>query len=107
MRTTPKSWRSLCSIRSRGFVTALGRFAPIAIAFTLALAILSLGIAAPFEKDAEPQSAQWVVDIAHNGNWLLPHDYYDFVERKPPLFYWLGAIGVKLAGGQVDEARAR
>jgi 4-amino-4-deoxy-L-arabinose transferase-like glycosyltransferase len=87
--------------------SAFGRFAPIAIAFALAFAILSLGIAAPFEKDAESQSAQWVVDIAHNGNWLLPHDYYDFVERKPPLFYWLGAIGVKLSGGAVNEARAR
>ena len=86
---------------------ALARAASIAVAFAIALAILSLGITAPFEKDAEPQSAQWVVDIAHNGNWLLPHDYYDFVERKPPLFYWLGAVGVKLSGGRVDEARAR
>jgi Dolichyl-phosphate-mannose-protein mannosyltransferase len=85
----------------------LGRFASIAIAFAIALAVMSLGIAAPFEKDVEPQSAQWVVDIVHHGNWLLPHDYYDLVERKPPLFYWFGAIGVKLSGGQVDEARAR
>jgi 4-amino-4-deoxy-L-arabinose transferase-like glycosyltransferase len=86
---------------------ALGRFASIAIAFAIGLAILSLGIAAPFEKDVEPQSAQWVVDIVHHGNWRLPHDYYDLVERKPPLFYWLGAVAVKLSGGQVDEARAR
>jgi hypothetical protein len=86
---------------------ALGRFASIAIAFAIAFAILSLGITAPFEKDAEPQSAQWLADIAHHGNWLLPHDYYDLVDRKPPLFYWLGAIGVKLSGGQVDEARVR
>ncbi len=86
---------------------ALRRFASIAAAFAIALAILSLGISAPFEKDVEPQSAQWVVDIAHHSNWLLPHDYYDLVERKPPLFYWLGAIGVKLSGGNVDEARAR
>ncbi|MBI3759959.1 MAG: glycosyltransferase family 39 protein [Deltaproteobacteria bacterium] len=83
------------------------RLVSIAAAFIIALAILSLGITAPFEKDAESQSAQWVVDIAHHGNWLLPHDYYDLVERKPPLFYWLGGIGVKLSGGTVDEARAR
>ncbi len=83
------------------------RFAAIVAAFAIALAILSLGITAPFAKDAESQSAQWVVDIAHNGNWLLPHDYYGMVERKPPLFYWLGAIGVELSGGGVDEARAR
>ena len=85
----------------------LGRVASITAAFAIALAILSLGISAPFEKDVEPQSAQWVVDISRHGNWRLPHDYYDLVERKPPLFYWLGAIGVKLSGGQVDEARAR
>jgi 4-amino-4-deoxy-L-arabinose transferase-like glycosyltransferase len=83
------------------------RLVSIAAAFITSLAILSLGITAPFEKDAESQSAQWVVDIAHHGNWLLPHDYYDLVERKPPLFYWLGGIGVKLSGGTVDEARAR
>jgi 4-amino-4-deoxy-L-arabinose transferase-like glycosyltransferase len=85
----------------------LARLALLTVAFVIALAILSLGITAPFEKDAESQSAQWVVDIAHHGNWLLPHDYYGLVERKPPLFYWLGAIGVKLSGGEVDEARAR
>ena len=92
---------------ARASRAALRRSVSIAAAFAIAAAILSLGISAPFEKDAEPQSAQWVVDIAHNGNWLLPHDYYGLVERKPPLFYWLGAIGVKLSGGNVDEARAR
>src|SRR5579863_1125833 len=83
------------------------RYASLLAAFVIALVILSRGITAPFEKDVESQSAQWVVDIAHHGNWLLPHDYYNLVERKPPLFYWLGAVGVKLSGGRVDEARAR
>ena len=83
------------------------RYASLLAAFIIALVILSRGITAPFEKDVESQSAQWVVDIAHHGNWLLPHDYYDLVERKPPLFYWLGAVGGKLSGGTVDEARAR
>jgi hypothetical protein len=57
----------------------LARLALLTVAFVIALAILSLGITAPFEKDAESQSAQWVVDIAHHGNWLLPHDYYGLV----------------------------
>src|SRR5580698_665755 len=86
---------------------SLRRYASLIAAFAIALVILSRGIAAPFEKDVESQSAQWVVDIAHHGNWLLPHDYYNLVERKPPLFYWLGAVGVKLSGGTVDETRAR
>jgi 4-amino-4-deoxy-L-arabinose transferase-like glycosyltransferase len=79
----------------------------IVAAFAIALVVLAPGIAAPFQKDAEPQSAQWIVDIVDHGNWLLPRDYYDFVERKPPLFYWLSALATKLSGGHVDEARAR
>ena len=83
------------------------RAAAFAAAFAIALAILAPGIAAPFTKDAETQSAQWVVDIVQHGNWLLPLDYYGFVERKPPLFYWLGAIGVELRGAPIDEIGAR
>jgi 4-amino-4-deoxy-L-arabinose transferase-like glycosyltransferase len=87
--------------------SSLRRSVLIAAAFVIALAILSPGISAPFTKDAEPQSAQWMVDLVRHGNWLLPRDYYGFVERKPPLFYWLGAIGAKLRGGAIDEVRAR
>lgn len=83
------------------------RWLNVAAAFVIALAVLSQGLTAPFQKDAEPQSAQWIADIVHHGQWLLPHDYYGFVERKPPLFYWLAAIAAEFAGGIVDEARAR
>ncbi|HJU27795.1 MAG TPA: hypothetical protein VJ718_01415 [Candidatus Binataceae bacterium] len=79
----------------------------IAAAFAIALIILAQGISSPFQKDAEPQSAQWIVDIVRNGDWLLPHDYYGFVDRKPPLFYWLSAIVAKVSGDRVDETRAR
>jgi hypothetical protein len=83
------------------------KFFGIAVAFAIALAILSLGITAPFEKDAEPQSAQWIAGIVQQGNWLLPRDYYGFVNRKPPLFYWLSAVVAKATGGNLDEVRAR
>ncbi|HXZ88287.1 MAG TPA: glycosyltransferase family 39 protein [Candidatus Binataceae bacterium] len=83
------------------------RWFNVAAAFAIALAVLSQGLTAPFEKDAEPQSAQWVVDIVQHDHWLLPYDYYGFVERKPPLFYWLAALVVESSGGVVDEARAR
>lgn len=79
----------------------------IAVAFVIAFAILSQGITAPFEKDAEPQSAQWIAGIVQQGHWLLPHDYYGFVNRKPPLFYWLSAAVAKATGGNLDEVRAR
>ena len=65
----------------------LSRITQIALAFAIGLAMLCQGINTPFIKDAEPQSAQWIADIVDNGNWLLPHDYYHLVNRKPPLFY--------------------
>ncbi len=79
----------------------------LATAFVFALLILSQGVSAPFVKDAEPQSAQWIVDIVHNGRWLIARDYYGFANPKPPLFYWFSAIATQVSGGQVDEIRAR
>jgi 4-amino-4-deoxy-L-arabinose transferase-like glycosyltransferase len=84
-----------------------GRLVQVAVAFAIGLAVLGQGINTPFIKDAEPQSAQWIVDIVDNGNWLLPRDYYHIVNPKPPLFYWLSAIVAKVSGGHVDEVRAR
>src|ERR1700728_4665172 len=83
------------------------RYASLLAAFVIALVILSRGITAPFEKDVESQSAQWVVDIAHHGNWLLPHDYYNLVERKPPLFYWLRGPRAGIVRGHRSAGRAR
>src|SRR5713226_10103549 len=83
------------------------RVASFVIAFVIALVVLSQGITAPFQKDEEPQSAEWAADIVQQGHWLLPHDYYGFVDRKPPLFYWLTALVVKAGGRKVTEARVR
>jgi 4-amino-4-deoxy-L-arabinose transferase-like glycosyltransferase len=79
----------------------------IAIALIAAAAILSLGIAAPLEKDQETQSAQWIQAIVYRGEWLLPRDYYGGIDRKPPLYYWLSALTVKITGGRVDAVTAR
>jgi 4-amino-4-deoxy-L-arabinose transferase-like glycosyltransferase len=83
------------------------RVVSFAIAFVIALVVLSQGITTPFQKDQEPQSAEWAADIVNQGHWLLPHDYYGFINRKPPLFYWLTALEVKAGGGKVTEARVR
>src|ERR1700730_14694863 len=83
------------------------RLASFVVAFVIALVVLSQGITASFQKDQEPQSAEWAADIVNQGHWLLPHDYYGFVDRKPPLFYWLTALVVKAGGGKVTEARVR
>ena len=83
------------------------RPATLAIASVFAFIVLVQGIGAPFQKDAEPQSAQWIQSIVRDGHWLIPHDAYGYTDRKPPLFYWLSAIVADATGGTVDEVRAR
>jgi 4-amino-4-deoxy-L-arabinose transferase-like glycosyltransferase len=88
---------------------AKSRLSPriLACAALFALIVLAQGISAPFQKDAEPQSAEWIQSIVRDGRWLIPHDAYGFVDRKPPLFYWLAAVASGISGGTVDEVRAR
>lgn len=81
--------------------------AKLGLAALFAFIILVQGISAPFQKDAEPQSAEWIQSIVRDGHWLIPRDAYGFIDRKPPLFYWLSATVAKLSGGTVDEVRAR
>ena len=86
---------------------AFPRLATLALAALFAFVVLAQGISAPFQKDAEPQSAQWIQSIVRDGHWLIPRDAYGYFDRKPPLFYWLSATVTKLSGGPVDEVRAR
>jgi len=79
----------------------------LAIAALFAFIVLAQGISAPFQKDAEPQSAEWIQSIVRDGHWLIPHDAYGYTDRKPPLFYWLSALISKSTGRTVDEVRAR
>jgi len=79
----------------------------VAVALVAAALVLSLGIGAPFEKDQETQSAQWIQAIVQRGQWLLPRDDYGGIDRKPPLYYWLSALAVKAGAGRVDEVNAR
>ena len=81
--------------------------ATLAIASLFAFIVLVQGISAPFQKDAEPQSAEWIQSIVRDGHWLIPHDAYGYTDRKPPLFYWLSAIVANATGATVDEVRAR
>ena len=85
------------------------RISPLAalIAFSIATLILAQGITAPFVKDAEPQAAAWIQDVASGKHILLPRDYYGELARKPPLFYWLAGAVSAATGGRVDEVRAR
>ncbi len=87
--------------------SAVLRPATLAIASLFAFIVLVQGISAPFQKDAEPQSAQWIQSIVRDGHWLIPSDAYGYTDRKPPLFYWLSALAAKATGATVDEVRAR
>lgn len=102
----------MASAADRG--SRLQALAVIALAAAAALLVLSLGIAAPFEKDQETQSAQWIEAVVARGQWLLPRDDYGGIDRKPPLFYWLSAVAAELRGARagagaarIDEADAR
>ena len=76
-------------------------------AFAVAMVILAQGITAPFVKDAEPQAAGWIQDVASGNHLLVPRDWYGELARKPPLFYWAAGAITAATGGHVDEARAR
>src|SRR5215469_7716876 len=62
----------------------LGAQRAVAIGLIAGAFVLSLGIGAPFEKDQEPQSAQWIEAVARRGERLLPRDDYGGLIRKPP-----------------------
>jgi len=79
----------------------------VLIAFAIALVVLAQGISAPFVKDAEPQAAGWIQDVASGKHLLVPRDWYGEMARKPPLFYWAAGAIATMSGGRVDEVRAR
>jgi len=78
----------------------------LAAAALIALVVLAQGITAPFQKDAEAQSAQWTQSVA-DGHLMAPSDYYGRLIEKPLLYYWLSAAAARLAGGKTDEVNAR
>ena len=78
----------------------------IAAAALVAFVVLGQGITAPFQKDAEPQSAQWVQSVAR-GHLMAPRDYYGYLVEKPLLYYWLSGAATRLMGGTATEVSAR
>lgn len=77
----------------------------IVILFSLAiLYFYKLGSIGFIDVD-EPRYAEASREILESGNWIVP--FFNYVERfdKPILFYWLGAISMKIFG--VNEFAAR
>jgi 4-amino-4-deoxy-L-arabinose transferase-like glycosyltransferase len=90
-----------------GRIAELPRASIIAAAWLVALMLLAPGLTSPFDKEMDARSCTWVEDVAQAGHWLIPLDIYHRPCLKPPLFYWLGAIVIKVAGGRGDAPRCR
>lgn len=81
-----------------------------ALFFLLALAILSLkvtfgsvgaGFVDPIGKIRAQDEAVYshtAIRMATQGDWMTPHFLERFALYKPPLFYWLTALAVKVLG---------
>jgi 4-amino-4-deoxy-L-arabinose transferase-like glycosyltransferase len=66
----------------------------------LALVVIvgtGLGMRDPWPAD-EPRFASLARDMAQSGEWLFPRVGGDLYQDKPPLFFWLLAIGYSLFG---------
>jgi len=58
---------------------------------------VGFGLRDPWPAD-EPRFASVALDMLRSGNWLIPHAGGDFYQDKPPLHFWLMAIGYSLTG---------
>src|SRR6185436_13390973 len=68
----------------------------------LALALLviigtGIGIRDPWPAD-EPRFASIARDMVATGEWLFPRVGGDLYQDKPPLFFWMLAVGYSLIG---------
>lgn len=67
----------------------------------LALGVLligtGIGLRDPWPAD-EPRFALVARDMVGTGEWLVPRVGGDIYADKPPLFFWLMAVGIKLTG---------
>lgn len=66
------------------------------------LAVRMLSPSDIFDNDQARPSAH-IVDVAVNGHWLMQEDPGGRLATKPPMYPWLGAVAVRLAGGRTDE----
>ena len=60
----------------------------------LLLIATGIGLRDPWPAD-EPRFALIARDMVLTGDWLLPHVGGDIYSDKPPLFFWLIALGLQ------------
>lgn len=68
----------------------------------LMLAVRMVSPSDIFDNDQARPCAH-IIDVAVNGDWLMQDDPAGLLATKPPMYPWLGAMGVYLAGGRTDE----
>lgn len=61
------------------------------------LILAGYGFRDPWPAD-EPRFASVALDMWRNGEWLIPRSGGDLYQDKPPLHFWLMAIGYSLTG---------
>ncbi|NDB25610.1 MAG: hypothetical protein EB021_09250, partial [Gammaproteobacteria bacterium] len=61
------------------------------------IVFVGFGLRDPWPAD-EPRFASVALDMLRSGNWLIPHAGGDLYQDKPPLHFWLMAIGYSLTG---------
>jgi 4-amino-4-deoxy-L-arabinose transferase-like glycosyltransferase len=67
------------------------------VGLALLLIATGIGLRDPWPAD-EPRFALVARDMAATGNWLVPRIGGEIYADKPPLFFWLIALGIKLTG---------
>jgi len=71
------------------------------VLWLLALGLLligtGIGLRDPWPAD-EPRFALVARDMVGTGEWLVPRVGGDIYADKPPLFFWMMAVGIKLTG---------
>jgi 4-amino-4-deoxy-L-arabinose transferase-like glycosyltransferase len=69
----------------------------ILVATALLLMVPGLGLRDPWAPD-EPRFVLIALDMLRSGDWLVPRVGGDLYADKPPLFFWLLASAIGLAG---------
>ena len=74
--------------------------AALTIAVLAWLGLLAARATAPSDMLTRDQErvATYVLDITERGNWIVQHDIWGQVASKPPVFNWLAAAAVSVAG---------
>jgi 4-amino-4-deoxy-L-arabinose transferase-like glycosyltransferase len=79
---------------------AKGNLRDLLIIIALAAAVVAISATAPPSSHAHAQNYQidCLLSAARDGQWLLPRSQTRGLDRKPPLYVWLGAPVLQVTG---------